>query len=99
MKRLALAVAVLAAASIARADAAPAELFAKKCAICHGKDGKGSPGGLKMGVKDLTTERKESEAELVKYIEAGKGKMPAFKGKLTDAEIQSLAKFVKAGLK
>lgn len=99
MKRLALAVVVLAAASLARADAPAAELFAKKCAVCHGKDGKGSAGGLKMGVKDLSTEGKESEAEIAKDISNGKGKMPAFKGKLTDAEIQSLAKFVKAGLK
>jgi cytochrome c6 len=99
MKRLALVVAVLASASIARADAAAGELFAKKCAVCHGKDGKGSAGGLKMGVKDLSAESKATEAAIATEISNGKGKMPAFKGKLTDAEIQSLAKFVKAGLK
>jgi cytochrome c6 len=97
MKRLVLALAVLASATLARADGA-ADLYAKKCAICHGKDGKGSASGLKMGVKDLTKET-DSEAALVKDISDGKGKMPAFKAKLTEAEIASLAKFVKGGLK
>lgn len=97
MMRLALALAVLASATLARADGA-ADLYAKKCAICHGKDGKGSAGGIKMGVKDLAKET-ASEADLVKDIANGKGKMPAFKGKLTEAEIDSLAKFVKGGLK
>ncbi len=97
MKRLALAIVVLASASLARADDSAA-LFQQKCAVCHGKDGKGSPTGLKMGAKDLTT-LKLSEADLVKDITNGTGKMPAFKGKLTDPQIAGLAKFVKGGLK
>jgi cytochrome c6 len=94
MKHLVVAFALLAVASAARADEAAAALFAKKCSICHGKDGKGSPGGLKMGVKDLTTV-KASAAELVKDITNGEGKMPAFKDKLSEAEIKSLASYVK----
>lgn len=95
MKRIVLALAVLGLASAARADGA---LFAKKCAACHGKDGKGTPAGKKMGAEDLSA-TKLSEAELVKVISDGRGKMAAYKGKLTDAEIHSLAKFIKAGLK
>lgn len=97
MKRTLVALALLAAAATARADDAAA-LFAKKCSACHGKDGKGSPAGLKLGAKDLTG-TKLSEAELKAVIENGRGKMTPNKGKLTDAEIQSLAKFVKGGLK
>lgn len=97
MKRLSLTLALLAAAAVARADDA-APLYAQKCAMCHGKDGKGSPVGLKMGAKDLTT-TKLPEPDVGKTIAAGKGKMTGFKGKLTDAQIQSLAKYVKAGLK
>lgn len=97
MKRTLVALALLAAAATARADDAAA-LFQKKCAVCHGKDGKGSPAGLKMGAKDLTAS-KLGEAELKAVIENGKGKMTPNKGKLTDAEIASLAKYVKGGLK
>ncbi|BDG06281.1 c-type cytochrome [Anaeromyxobacter oryzae] len=97
MKRLALALALLATAAVARADEAPA-LFSQKCAVCHGKDGKGTPAGQKMGAKDLTA-LKLSHEDLVKDISNGQGKMPAFKGKLTDAQIESLAKYVKGGLK
>lgn len=101
MKRIIVAVAALIvlAAGSARADAAAAELFQKKCAVCHGKDGKSStPMAQKLGAKDLTT-LKASEGEITKTIADGKGKMTPFKGKLSDAEIASLAKFVKGGLK
>lgn len=102
MKRTVLAFAVLAAfasAGIARADDAAAEVFQKRCAVCHGKDGKGAtPMGQKMGLKDLT-QTTATEGEIAKVIAEGRGKMTPFKGKLTDAEIASVAKFVKAGLK
>jgi cytochrome c6 len=97
MKRTLLALVVLAAAAAARADDTAA-LFQKKCSVCHGKDGKGSPAGLKMGAKDLTA-TKLSESDIKGVIENGRGKMTPNKGKLTDVEIQSLAKFVKGGLK
>jgi cytochrome c6 len=102
MKRIIVAVAalaVLAVGSARAADPAAAELFQKKCAVCHGKDGKGAtPMAQKLGAKDLTT-LKESEGDIAKVISDGKGKMTPFKGKLTDAEIASLAKYVKEGLK
>jgi cytochrome c6 len=97
MKRIAVVLALLASAAVVRADDAAA-LFSQKCAVCHGKDGKGTPAGLKMGAKDLTA-LKLSQDEIVKDIANGEGKMPAFKGKLSDEQIQSLAKYVKAGLK
>lgn len=91
---------VVAAALAAPALAAdPAALFSARCAVCHGKDGKGSPAGKKMGVSDLSGERKEPVAEIAKDISDGKGKMPPFKGKLSPAEIDALAQYVKAGLK
>ncbi len=99
MKRIAAVVAalVLAAPALVRAEEA-AQLFAQKCASCHGKDGKGTPVGKKMGAQDLTT-LKASEADLEKAITDGKGKMPAYKGKLAEAQIKSLATYVKGGLK
>ena len=102
MKRIALALATLAAlaAGTARAaDAATADLYQKRCAVCHGKDGKAAtPMAQKLGATDLTTV-KTSETDIAKVITDGKGKMTPFKGKLTDGEIQALAKFVKAGMK
>ena len=74
-------------------------MFQKKCAVCHGKDGKGTtPMGQKLGLKDLT-QTTATEGEITKVITDGRGKMTPFKGKLTDAEIAAVAKFVKAGLK
>lgn len=97
MKRILFALVVLSLAGAARADEAAA-LYAKRCASCHGKDGKVTPVGQKMGAKDLSATT-ESEEAIANTIANGKGKMTAYKGKLTDAEIQSLAKYVKGGLK
>jgi mono/diheme cytochrome c family protein len=36
-----------------------------------------------------------SDADLTAAITNGKGKMPAYKGKLTDAQITDLVKFVR----
>lgn len=99
MKKLFAAAAIVAFfAPAARAGDAGAT-FQAKCAVCHGKDGKGqNPMGQKLGVKDLTV-TKLSAADIEKTIETGKGKMTGFKGKLSDAEIKGLAAYVKGGLK
>jgi cytochrome c6 len=98
MRKVLIAVVALSLAGPALAVDAAA-LFASKCAVCHGKDGKGSPSGKKMGVKDLSAEKGESAKEIAEDISAGKGKMPAFKEKLSPEEIDALAKYVKSGLK
>ncbi len=97
MKRIQLALAVVAVAAAARAEDA-GTLFQKKCVACHGKDGKGSTAGLKLGAKDLTA-TKLAEPQLVDVITNGRNKMMPNKGKLSEAEIASLAKFIKGGLK
>ncbi len=74
-------------------------LFSSKCAMCHGPDGKGQTAmGKNMKLRDLTSAevQKQSEAEITTIITSGKGKMPAYKGKLTDAEIAAVAKYVKS---
>ena len=104
MKKLAFGFALLAVLSVgtARADDDAKELFEKKCAVCHGKDGKPTPMGQKMGAKDLTTlaDPKADVAPVVASISNGKPpKMQAFKGKLSDAEIAALAKYIRNGMK
>ncbi len=97
MKRILLALAIVAVAGAARAEEA-ATLFGQKCAVCHGKDGKGTPAGQKMGAPDLT-KVKEGEPELVNIITNGRNKMAAYKGKLAEPQIKELAKYIKGGLK
>jgi mono/diheme cytochrome c family protein len=97
-KMLVAAVLAVLVAPAARA-AGPADVFQAKCAACHGKDGKGqTPMAQKLGVKDLTV-TKLSAGDIEKVITNGKGKMTPFKGKLSDAEISGLAKYVAGGLK
>jgi cytochrome c6 len=91
--------AVLAAALAVPALAADgAAIYAAKCAMCHGKDGKGTPVGQKMGAKDLAKEKGDAK-EVESVVTKGKGKMSAFGGKLSPEEIQAVSKYVAGGLK
>jgi len=75
-----------------------AGLYKSKCAMCHGPDGKGdTPTGKAMKVTDLTSAdiQKKSDAELIGSTANGKGKMPAQKGKLTDAQIKDLIAYIR----
>ena len=72
-----------------------ADTYKAKCAMCHGPDGKKEMPA--MGVKPLTSPdaQKLTVAEVVTVVTNGKGKMPAYKGKLTDEQIKAVAEFVK----
>ncbi len=78
-------------------------LFKTKCAMCHGADGKGeTPMGKKLNIRDLGSPevQKQTDAELTTIISKGKGKMPAFEGKLTAEQIgQVLAHIRELGKK
>jgi cytochrome c6 len=98
MKRIVVAAALLLFAGSALAEDAKA-LFQQKCAVCHGKGGKGdTPMGQKLGIADLTQTKMKHE-QIEKVISDGKGKMTGYKGKLSDAQISELAKFIEGGLK
>jgi mono/diheme cytochrome c family protein len=53
--------------------------------------------GKNLKLRDLRSAevQKQTDAELVKWITDGKGKMPAYKGKLTPAEIDALVAFIR----
>jgi mono/diheme cytochrome c family protein len=102
MKHLLIKLAVIAAllalgvaGAYAQDDAAA--LYKSKCQVCHGPDGKGTPAGEKMGVKDFHSPEvaKLSDDELIKATKEGKGKMPKYEGKLTDDQIKSLVKYIR----
>jgi cytochrome c6 len=66
--------------------------YKAKCQSCHGAEGMPNPGIAKaMGVKPASDPSVKSlnEAQMITDTTNGKNKMPAFKGKLSDAEIKA----------
>ena len=71
------------------------DLFRQKCSMCHAQDGKGYAAIHTPVFTDASWQAKHTDQELIDAVTNGKqeeGKMPAFKGKLTDAQIDSLVK-------
>ena len=75
-----------------------AALYKTKCAMCHGADGKGDTAmGKNLKLRDFASDdvQKVHDSEMKTLIENGKGKMPAFKGKLTDKQLGDVIQFVR----
>lgn len=80
----------------------PAVTYRRNCAACHGNDGRSKTvkGKLKHA-RDLSDPRWQEDAtdeRIFNSVENGRGKMPAFKRKLTSEQIESLVSYVR-GLK
>ncbi len=77
----------------AAAAASAADTYKAKCAMCHGADGSKTM----MGAKPLNGDevQKMSDAELTTTITDGKGKMPAYKGKLSESQIKGLVGYIR----
>ena len=89
--------AIVFASSGAAFGADAAALWAQNCASCHGKDGSGNTAmGKKLGVKDYTKDQGFSDAEAANVIKNGRGKMKAYKGKLSDADVKALVAYVRS---
>lgn len=87
----ALSAAVLFAGVTSFAQSSGEATYKTKCQSCHGAQGVPNPGIAKaMGVKPANdpSVKAHSEAQMITITETGKGKMPGFKGKLTDAQIK-----------
>lgn len=86
-------------AGIAQANVDGKSLYAGECSTCHGKDGKAKTFKAKLNrARNLTDPKWQaevSEERLFNSIHNGKGKMPAFGKKLTDAQINALVAFVR----
>ena len=88
---------VFTANSMSLAQSGGADLYKAKCQMCHAADGGGNtPAGkaMKAAPFDSPDALKESDATLSAVIKNGKGKMPAFNGKLTDAQINDLVEYI-----
>ena len=75
-------------------------VFQAKCAVCHGKDGRGLPNYRAKGQPDFTDanwQKSRTDAALINVTKEGKGKlMPAFKGKLSDDDIAAVVARVRS---
>ena len=85
--------------SAAHSQPAPAVLYAKNCASCHGKDGRARTFKAKFNhARDLTDalwQDEVSDERLFNSIMNGKKKMPAYRKKLTEAQVNSLISYVR----
>jgi mono/diheme cytochrome c family protein len=74
-------------------------LFAENCATCHGRDGRaGTFHGWLLGAQNLADARwqtNSSDEEIIHAIKTGPKLMPAFQKKLSAAEIEALAAYVR----
>ncbi len=72
------------------AQSSGATIYKAKCQMCHLADGSGNKG---MKVPAFTAGA--SEASLIAATKNGKGKMPAYAGKLSDADISAVVAYIK----
>ena len=74
-------------------------VYNAKCASCHGRDGRASSMHARHEkARDLTTgewQDSVSDERIFNSISNGKGKMPAFKKKLSEAQIDELVNYVR----
>ncbi len=74
-------------------------LFKKNCATCHGQDGRAKTFKAKFNharnLTDSAWQREVTDERIFNSISNGKGKMPAFGRKFSEAEINSLVRFVR----
>jgi cytochrome c6 len=77
---------------------AGADTYKAKCMMCHAADGQGgTPAGKAMGAIPFSSPAliKKSDADLIAATTNGKGKMPAYSGKLTTAQIKDVVAYIR----
>jgi mono/diheme cytochrome c family protein len=81
--------------------AAGQALYAEKCALCHGPNGKGDgPGAAALDPKprnhtDGTYMNAQSNESLLSVIKDGKGQMPAWGATMSDEEMHAVLAYVR----
>lgn len=88
--------------AILLAAAAPQQIWAHNCKVCHGADGRSrTPKGKKFKAPDFTSDKwqkdtTDEEIYLAVHDGVEKSKMPPFKDKLSEEEIQSMVPYLRA---
>ncbi len=72
-------------------------LFAENCATCHGEDGRAKTfhGRLVRARNFTDAQWQASDEKIIRAIQTGPKAMPAFEKKLSAAQIESLAAYVR----
>ena len=94
---VAIALALLAASIPTLAQGSGADTYKAKCQMCHAADGSGNtPAGKSMKAIPFNDPQilNKSDADLIAATTNGKGKMPAYKGKLSDAQIKDVIAYI-----
>jgi mono/diheme cytochrome c family protein len=77
-----------------------AALYKSKCATCHGKDGRAKTFKAKFNsarnLTDASWQERVTDERIFNSIANGRGKMPAYGEKLSDAQIESLVAHVRS---
>jgi cytochrome c6 len=74
------------------------DIYKSHCVVCHGADGTGKTTlGQQLKASDLHGKEVQSltDAQLKQVISEGKNNMPAFRGQVTEAEIDGLVKYIR----
>ncbi len=74
------------------------DLYQSKCQMCHGRDGTGNtPAGRAIKAFSFKSPAlmKASDAELIMAVKNGKGRMPAYSGKLSEAQIKAAISYIR----
>jgi cytochrome c6 len=79
------------------AQGAGAATYKAKCQMCHGADGQPTAAGKSMKALPFNSPelKKASTASLIASVTNGKGKMPAYAGKLTDTQIKEVVEYTR----
>jgi len=74
------------------------DIYGHKCAVCHGKDGLGNTAkGKKVHVKDVHTNMKDSETQMISVVTNGKGDdMDSYKTELTPDQIKAVVDYYRS---
>ena len=72
-------------------------LYARRCVMCHGRDGKGFKAMKTQDFTDPKWQASLKDAQIADIIKNGKKEahMPAFGDKLNDAEIQAIVAHIR----
>lgn len=84
------------AALAASQDQTGHTLFTRNCVTCHSQNGTPTAVGKSLNAPDLGSAlvQNQTKAQLQQILSNGKGNMPAFKDKLSQAEMESLIAYV-----
>lgn len=91
-------VSLLTVSSMSFAQKSGADTYKSKCKSCHGADGTGdTPAGKSMKVVSFSSPEivSASDDDLFADTKNGKGKMPAYAGKLSDDQIKEVVAYIR----